>query len=467
MSEFRFLINGEMRTSDRTMTVINPATGAAFVEVPRAGPKDVDAAVAAASKAFPNWAATDVSQRRKVLLAMAAAVEARADELAKVLTQEQGKPLQFAQIEISDMVGFLRFYAECPMPGETIEDSEVRVVRAVRRPLGVVAAIVPWNFPLALMASKVAPALLMGNTVVVKPAGTTPAATLLFGEIVREHVPAGVLNIIADANDLGAALTGHSDVRKVSFTGSTATGRQVMASAADGLKRVTLELGGNDAAIVLDDVDPAQVAEGLFMGAFFNSGQVCIAIKRLYVQRGVYDELCDALSAIADNIPVGNGMDEGIVLGPVQNRAQYEKVKDLIASGASDGKLIAGSDQPDGDGYFIRPTIIRDIASGTRLVDEEQFGPVLPVIVFDDVEDAIAQANASVFGLGGSIWSADIARARSVAEQIEAGAVWINKHMDVAPNIPFAGAKSSGVGVEWGETALAEYGQYTIINEPA
>jgi len=467
LSPLKFLIAGALQEGSRKMPVIDPSTGEAFIEVPRATTQDIDAAVDAAHQAFPAWSTTPIEDRRAVLRAMADAVEERLEPLAALLTAEQGKPLQFAQLEVNDLIGFLRFYAECPLPDQVIEDSDVRRVTASRRPLGVVAAIVPWNFPLALLGAKIAPALLMGNSVVAKPAGTTPAATLLLGEIVAGIVPAGVLNIIADANDLGAHLTGHAHVRKISFTGSTATGKMVMASASDALKRITLELGGNDAAIVLDDVDPAAVAMGLFMGAFFNSGQVCIAIKRLYVQRGVYEAICGALAEIAATIPVGPGTQDGVVLGPVQNKAQYDKVRGLIAGAKTQGLIIAGADQPDAQGYLIRPVIVRDIEAGANLVEEEQFGPVLPIICFDDVEDAIRQANASPFGLGGSVWSGDVARARAIAGRIDAGAVWINKHMDVAPHIPFAGSKSSGVGLEWGQAALAEYGQFTLINEPA
>jgi acyl-CoA reductase-like NAD-dependent aldehyde dehydrogenase len=314
------------------------------------------------------------------------------------------------------------------------------------------------------MAFKVPAALLSGNTIVLKPAATTPLSTLRLAELIKDILPAGVLNVIADANDLGGELTAHPDVRKVSFTGSTATGSKVMAGAAAMLKRITLELGGNDAGIVLPDVDPKTAAPKIFQGAFQNSGQVCIAMKRLYVHESIYDAMCEELAALADAAVVGDGLEQGTQLGPLQNKMQYEKVKDLIEDARQHGNIIAGGTTPDRPGYFIRPTIVRDISDGSRLVDEEQFGPVLPVIKFSDPEDALSRANASNYGLGGSIWATDLDRAYSLAERMESGTVWINKHAELAPNIPFGGAKQSGLGVELGEEGLLEFTQLQVIN---
>ncbi|MFM8354816.1 MAG: aldehyde dehydrogenase family protein, partial [Gammaproteobacteria bacterium] len=281
---------------------------------------------------------------------------------------------------------------------------------------------------------------------------------------IRDVLPPGVLNIITDANDLGAALTAHPDVRKVSFTGSTATGSKVMAGAAGLLKRITLELGGNDAGIVLDDVDPSVTAPKLFQSAFQNSGQVCIAMKRLYVHESIYDEMCEALAEIANRTIVGDGLQQGTQLGPLQNRMQFERVKELLDDARQHGTVIAGGTGLDQPGYFIRPTIVRDISDGTRLVDEEQFGPVLPVIKFKDADDAVARANASPWGLGGSVWSSDPARAYALAEKLDAGTVWINKHAELDPTIPFGGAKQSGLGTELGEDGLREFTQLKVIN---
>jgi len=330
----------------------------------------------------------------------------------------------------------------------------------------VVGAIIPWNFPLLILGFKLPPALLAGNTLVVKPAPTTPLSTLRFAELVKDVLPAGVLNVIADANDLGDPMTKHPDIRKISFTGSTATGQKVMASAAQTLKRITLELGGNDAGIVLDDVDPKTVAPGIFDGAFQNSGQVCLAIKRLYVHESVYDEICDELVAIAKSTVVDDGSKQGTKLGPLQNKMQYEKVKAFLDDAHKNGKVIAGGAAMDRPGYFIAPTIVRDIAEGSKLVDEEQFGPVLPVIKYSDSDDVIRRANASSYGLGASVWSSDPKRAHEIATRIEAGTVWINKHLDMAPHIPFGGAKQSGIGTEFAEEGLAEFTQLQIINGP-
>jgi acyl-CoA reductase-like NAD-dependent aldehyde dehydrogenase len=318
-----------------------------------------------------------------------------------------------------------------------------------------------------LMAFKLSPALLAGNTLVVKPAPTTPLTTLRFAELIKDTVPPGVLNFITDANDLGGALTAHPDVRKISFTGSTATGRKVMASAADTLKRITLELGGNDAAIVLDDVNPKETAPALFQGAFQNNGQVCIAMKRLYVHESIYDEMCKELATLAENAVIGDGLQQGTQIGPLQNKMQFEKVKEVLEDTKKHGKIIAGGIVPDQPGYFIRPTIVRDISDGTRLVDEEQFGPLLPVIKYTDTEDALARANNSPYGLGGSIWSSDLDKAYALATRMNSGSVWINKHADLAPNIPFGGAKQSGLGSELGIEGLEEFTQLTVINMPA
>jgi len=463
MTAFKLLIGGRLEDGDSTMAVINPATEEILAQCPRASKRQLDQAVAAAKAAFPKWSRTSMAERKKALIAIADIVEANAGELARLLTQEQGKPLRDATAEAYGLAAFCRYFASLDLPDRVIEDSEGRKVEARRKPLGVIGAIVPWNFPLILFGFKIPPALLAGNTVVLKPAPTTPLATLQLAELIKDVLPPGVLNVITDMNDLGAALTAHPDVRKISFTGSTATGKKVMAGAAETLKRITLELGGNDAGIVLDDVDPKTAAPKIFDGAFQNSGQVCIAMKRLYVHESIYDEMCDELAALANSAIVGDGLEQGTTLGPLQNRMQFDKVKEILEDARKHGTVMAGGETP-AKGFFIRPTIVRDITDGVRLVDEEQFGPVLPVIKYSDPEDALARANASPYGLGGSIWSSDLARAHDLAERMDAGTVWINKHIDLGPNIPFGGAKQSGLGVEMGEEGLAEFTQLQVIN---
>ncbi len=464
MKDFPLLIGGKLVDGDMTMDVINPASEETVATCARASKAQLDQAVAAAKAAFPAWSKTPIAERKAVIAKIAGALEASAGELARLLTQEQGKPIGDATFEVYGAAAFFKYFTMLDLPVKVIEDSDKKRVEAHRRPLGVVGAITPWNFPLILMAFKVPAALLAGNTIVLKPAATTPLATLKFGALIKDLVPPGVINIIADANDLGGALTAHPDVRKVSFTGSTATGKKVMENAASALKRITLELGGNDAAIVLDDVDPKTTAPKIFQGAFQNNGQVCIAVKRVYAHEKIYDSLCNELASLADAAVIGDGLEQGTQIGPLQNKMQYERVKELLEDARKHGKVIAGGVVPDRAGYFIRPTIVRDIKDGTRIVDEEQFGPVLPVIKFSDTEDALKRANASPWGLGGSVWSANAERAYGIAERMDSGTVWINQHADLAPNVPFGGAKQSGMGIELGEEGLAEFTQLQVIN---
>ena len=464
MNDYKLLIDGELVAGDNTMPVVNPATEEVICECPRASESQLNAAVAAAKAAWPTWAATPIDQRKQVVLKIADVIEANAGELAQLLTEEQGKPLADATGEVHGMAAFCRYFTTLDLPVETIDDSEGRKVEAHRVPLGVVGAIVPWNFPLILMAFKLPPALIAGNTIVIKPAPTTPLSSLRIAELIKDVVPAGVVNFITDLNDLGAALTTHPDVRKISFTGSTATGAKVMAGAAGLLKRITLELGGNDAGIVLNDVNPKETAPKVFDSAFRNTGQVCIAMKRLYVHEDIYDEMCDELATLANETVIGNGLEQGTKLGPLNNKMQYDRVKELIEEAKTDGNIIAGGEVPDQPGYFIRPTIVRDIAEGSRLVDEEQFGPVLPVLKFSEDDDAVTRANASSWGLGGSVWSSDLDKAYALAEKMDAGTVWINKHAELDPGIPFGGAGQSGIGRELGEEGLEEFTQFKIIN---
>ena len=464
MSAYKLLINGEMVDGDLTMDVVNPATEEKLADCPRASESQLNAAVAAAKAAFPRWSKTAIDERKAVVLKIADVVEANAAELAQLLTKEQGKPLEDATTEVYGMAAFCRYFTSLDLPVEVLEDSEGRRVEVHRNPLCVVGAIVPWNFPLILMAFKLPPALIAGNTLVIKPAPTTPLSTLRIAELIQDVAPAGVINFITDANDLGAPMTAHPDVRKISFTGSTETGAKVMAGAAGLLKRITLELGGNDAGIVLDDVNPKEAAQKLFDSAFQNSGQVCIAMKRLYVHENIYDEVCDELATIANDTIIGDGLEQGTKLGPLNNKMQYDKVKALIEDAKKEGNVIAGGEFPDKPGYFIRPTIVRDIKEGSRLVDEEQFGPVLPVMSFADESEAIERANASAWGLGGSVWSANPERAYALAEQMDTGTVWINKHAELDPTIPFGGAKMSGLGNELGQEGLQEFTQQKIIN---
>lgn len=464
MSDYKLLINGKLVEGDATLDVVNPATEAVFATCARASKGQLDQAVAAAQAAFPAWSATPIEGRRAVLVKIADAIQGHADQLARLLVQEQGKPLQDAMREMTFASAFFRYFASLDLAPKVVQDDATGRVEVRRKPLGVVGCIIPWNFPMTLTAFKVPAALLAGNTVIVKPAPTTPLTALKLGEIIKDIVPAGVVNIIADANDLGGEMTRHPGIRKISFTGSTETGKKVMASAADALKRVSLELGGNDALIVLDDVDPKEAAPKIYGAAMQNAGQVCIAAKRVYVHESIYDAMCDELAKLADAAVVGDGLEQGVQMGPLQNKQQFDKVMGFIESAKKDGKVIAGGGRKGDKGYFIQPTIVRDIQDGSKLVDEEQFGPVMPVIKYADPADALARANASIYGLGGSIWAKDTERAWSLAEGMESGSVWVNKHADLQPHLPFGGAKFSGVGSELGEEGLKEFTQVQVLN---
>jgi acyl-CoA reductase-like NAD-dependent aldehyde dehydrogenase len=465
---FTHTIDGKGEGSAASFEVINPATGEAFALCPDATREQLDRAVAAARRAFVEWRKTTPEQRSDALRAFGAGIQARADEIATLLTREQGKPLRRAKEEIQRSLVYLDGILANRLETELVRDDARGRVELQHHPLGVIGAITPWNVPILLAMPKIAQSLYTGNTIVLKPSPYTPLTTLLLGEIARTHFPPGVVNILAGGNAFGGWMTEHVGIDKISFTGSVATGKRVMASAAATLKRVTLELGGNDAAIVLDDVDVKAIAPRLFWASFGNSGQICQAIKRLYVHDSIYDELCVALVAIANTVKVGEGFEEDVLLGPVQNRMQYERVLELLADTKKQPgvRILCGGDALPRPGYFIPPTIVADIAEGTRLVDEEPFGPVLPVIRFHDLDDAIRRANDSRFGLAGSVWCADEARAKAAAEQLEVGTAWINHHLGVEPDVPFGGVKESGIGREYGVDGLKHYSEIRAVSRP-
>ena len=464
MSHYDMLIDGKLVSGGSTLDVVNPATEQIFATVSRASEAQAEQAIQAAKQAFPAWANTPIEERRKCLERLADLVAGNANDLARLLTQEQGKPLPEAQGEMAWTEGYLRHYATLDIPSRVIQDDEQGFIELRRKPLGVVAGIVAWNFPVLVACWKIGPATLAGNTIVVKPAPTTPAATLALASLAKDVFPAGVLNVIADDNDLGPYLTSHPDVAKVGFTGSTATGKRIMENSADSLKRLTLELGGNDPAIVLDDVDVKMTAQNIFNNAFLNAGQVCIAVKRAYVHESIYDEMCNELTGLAEQAIVGDGLNQGTTIGPIQNKKQYDKVRNYLDQAAKDGNVIAGGEVLSGEGYFVKPTIVRDVTDGNSIVDEEQFGPILPVIPFSDVDDVVARANNTEYGLGGSVWSQNEKRGLEIADRIESGSVWVNQHLNIGPHIPMAGFKGSGVGVEQSVEGLEEYTQAQVVN---
>jgi acyl-CoA reductase-like NAD-dependent aldehyde dehydrogenase len=464
MREFTMTIGGAPTESATCLPVEDPATGALLAEAPEASREQIDGAMNAAAESFPTWS-EDHPLRRRCLEALADAVDQVVGELADLITSEQGKPVGEARGELGDVANDLRYFASLELSEEVVRDDQHTAVSVLRRPVGPVAAITPWNFPLGTAVAKIAPALAAGCTIVLKPSPYTPLTCLRFGEISREVLPAGVLNVLSGSNEVGAAMVEHPVPRMVSFTGSVATGKRIASAAGPDLKRVTLELGGNDPAIVLDDVEVDKVADGLFANAFANCGQVCVAIKRVYAPERLYDQIVSALAERARAAKVGDGHLAGTELGPLCNRMQLERVRELVSDAiAAGGRAVAGGGPVDGPGYFFEPTVLTGIEDGTRIVDEEQFGPALPVIPYWDLDDALRRANATHFGLGASIWSGDADRAASIAPQLEAGTVWVNTHQSAVPGQPFGGLKWSGIGVEGGRWGMISYTEIQAIH---
>lgn len=460
------IAGGARLETNARFAVSNPGNGGVAGHAPDAGKDELDKAVAAAKAAFPAWAAKPDEEHAAACAAVADKIEAHADELARLVTAEQGKPLGGlgSRWEIGGAVAWARYTAGLSLPMQVLQDTAEGRVEMYRKPLGVVGSITPWNFPVMIAVWHILPALRSGNTVVSKPSPMTPLASLRLVELMNEVLPAGVVNSVSAADgafNMGAAMSTHKDIAKIVFTGSCGTGRKVMQSSAETMKRLTLEMGGNDAGIVLPDADPQAIAEGLFWGAFINNGQTCAAMKRLYVHDDIHDAVCDALVAYARNIKVGEGTEEDSVLGPVQNKAQFDTVSRLVAQAKQAGQVLLGGEPVEG--LFYPPTLIAGLGADDPLVYEEQFGPALPIIRYTDIEEALTQANALDVGLGGSVWSSDREAAKAVAQRMECGTVWINGHGGIQPNAPFGGVKKSGFGVEFGEDGLKEYTDIQVI----
>tara|TARA_B100000795_G_C22771640_1_gene428142 strand:+ start:210 stop:1625 length:1416 start_codon:yes stop_codon:yes gene_type:complete len=460
--QFNMIINGNKVDAEDHFNVYNPATEEIIAQCPAATEENLNAAVTAAREAFPAWSKTSDDQRKEKVNALADIISNNMNELAQLITQEQGRPLNgigfgsFAEVGGSEY--WTRCTAELTLPIEIAEETDTHRAEIHRKPLGVVGSITPWNFPLLIAIWHVIPAIRSGNTVVLKPSSFTPLVALRFVELAQEVLPPGVLNIITGEGGMGRLITSHPDIDKIVFTGSTATGKNIMKNASDSLKRLTLELGGNDAAIILPDIDVKENASTIFEAAFINNGQTCAALKRLYVHEDIYEEMCEELTIIANTVTVANGMEDGAQLGPIQNRAQFELVRELVDDAKRSGaRILTGGDAPEGIGYFYPVTLVADISDGTRLVDEEPFGPVLPIIKYSDVEDALQRANDNPNGLGGSVWSGNPAQALELAKRLECGTAWINNHASLSPNVPFGGVKQSGVGVEFSTHGLKEF----------
>jgi acyl-CoA reductase-like NAD-dependent aldehyde dehydrogenase len=446
------------------LQVINPATETVFATVPAASASDLDQAIATAQAAGAEWRARPVGERQQLLVQLADVVREHHDELARLMTLEQGKPLAKSRGEIGSGLRYWDNYARLAIPVEVVRDDEDERIEVRRIPIGVVGAITAWNYPLLLAMWKIGPALVTGNTVIVKPSPYTPVATVRLGELAQQVLPPGVVQVLAGGDELGRALTTHPGIGKISFTGSERTGKAIMASASATLKRLTLELGGNDAGIVLEDADPAVIASDLYWAGLSNCGQVCAGLKRLYLPESLAPAVEDALAAVAADVVVGDGLRDGVDMGPIQNRAQHERVVSLLAAAEEAGAdAYFRGKAPEGPGYFHPVTLVRNVTDDMALVREEQFGPVLPILTYRDLDEAIKRANSSELGLGASVWSASEEQAIEVAERIEAGTVWINQHPMLSPDVPFGGIKQSGLGVESSLHGLLSYTDISVL----
>ena len=465
MTDYKNLIDGEMVDNGEWLEVLNPANEQVVGRVPAAGKDELDRAVAAARRAFKSWKKTSHEERQQVIQGIAAAIKENADELFRLLTTEQGKPHAQAQQEIYGAAGLAAAQSTLTLDDVVNQDDDTRLSRTRRVPVGVVGGIVPWNFPIMMAIQKIVPALVAGCTIVLKPSPFTPLTTLRVAELIKDVVPAGTVNIITGEDTLGPLITEHPDIDKITFTGSTATGKKIMEGASGDLKRITLELGGNDASIVLPDADVEKVAEQLFWSSFSNAGQVCIAAKRIYIHEDIYDDLSKAIADYAKTVVVGDGSQQGTGVGPIQNKKQYERVLDLIQDAKDNGyKFLTGGDKdPSGTGYYVPITILDNPPEDARIVAEEQFGPVMPLMKFASVDEVIERANNSEYGLAGAVWTKDTDKGVEIAEQLETGTVWINEFMQLSPFAPFGGHKQSGFGAEYGIDGLKEFTYPQVI----
>ncbi|UWX61159.1 aldehyde dehydrogenase family protein [Chryseobacterium oranimense] len=447
----------ETRISDTPFLSLNPSTLEVIGEVVNTSREEIDAKIEKAKKAQKLWSARPDTERKDILLKVAEALQLHSKELAEWITREQGKPLSGpgANFEMQACVGWTQVPASLDLPEEIVFEDDTRKDVLYRNPIGIVAAIAPWNWPLMIAIWQIIPSLRMGNAVIIKPSEYTTFCSLEMIKVINSVLPEDILQVVTGRGEVGGYLTAHPEIGKVMFTGSIATGKKVIEASAKNMARLTLECGGNDAGIILPGLDIAQHIENLFWGAFLNMGQTCACLKRLYVHENDYEKITQALTDYCSNIPMGNGADESSVLGPVQNKMQYDKIQDLISDSENvDAEFIFTGQKPDLEGYFIPLTLIGNVDNGNRIVDEEQFGPVLPVIKYKTLEEAISKANDSETGLGASVWSNDLDEAQKVAAQLEAGTVWINQHGAIHPFVPFGGVKQSGYGVEFGIEGL-------------
>jgi betaine-aldehyde dehydrogenase len=451
----------------RRIEVKNPATGELVDRVPAGTKEDVSCAVDAAEAAYGAWAKKSMRERGMVLFHAARKVRDQHKDLARLLTLEQGKPIHESIDEVRGFASILEFYAgiSAHSSGEAIRLGPAGDCMVVREPLGVCGAIIPWNMPVLIMGWKVGPALLAGNSLVLKPASTTPLTTLkLAGILDSAGLLPGVLNVVTGSGEsVGAAIVRHPLIRKVSFTGDCITGSKIREMASAHMKDLTLELGGSDPMIVMDDADIDRAVEGALRGRFYNAGQTCTAVKRLYVHEKIADAVIRKLQVRIEAFRTGNGLEPGIDLGPMNSSGQREKISQVVKETRDnhEGTILTGGSLLEGRaydaGHFYAPTLVTGISPGARLVTREIFGPVLPVMTVPDLDTAIREANTTRFGLGASVWTKDLATTKRVFDEVKAGIIWVNRHLTVPPEIPFGGMNESGIGRENGQHALDSY----------
>ncbi|KUI55682.1 hypothetical protein VP1G_03069 [Cytospora mali] len=454
------IINNELVDTETTRHSIDPSTGQPLYEVPVADKDDLDLAVKFAKAAFKKWSKTSFDDRAKLLIAFSDAIEKYREEFEILSTKESGKPIAVAKVEIGLTIDFLHAFAKMEIKDEVLEEDDERTIYQTWMPLGVCAGIVPWNWPVLLAVVKIAQALITGNCFVVKPSPYTPYCDLKLGEIAMDIFPPGVLQVLSGDDSLGPLLTEHPGIDMVSFTGSIRTGSLVAQSCSKTLKRFVLELGGNDAAIVCEDVDIAKCVPMLASSAFYQSGQICMDVKRIYIYEKIYDEFRDAMVQFTkDNIKTGDAFGQDTFVGPLQNKMQLDLVKGMYEDIQSCGwkTALEGKVHHDKSGYYVEPAIIDNPPDDSRIVVEEPFGPIVPLLKWSDEEDVITRANSSNTGLGASVWSKDVAKAEKIARELSAGSVWVNAHFQVSPNVPFGGHKQSGFGTELGVSGLKQY----------
>ncbi|WP_030071978.1 aldehyde dehydrogenase family protein [Halomonas alkaliantarctica] len=466
MQTYHNTVSGKQTEAADHQEIFNPATGDSLGLAPLNSQHDVNVAVEAARMAQGAWARVSDQERREIVANVAQVLEENSEYLAGLVTQEQGKPLSGpgSRFEMQACVGWTKVPSSLELLPETVYEDDTRKDVLYRYPLGVVAAIAPWNWPLMIAIWQIIPAIRMGNTVVLKPSEYTPIATLEMVRLINQVLPPGVLNTVSGDGRIGAVLTSHPDINKIMFTGSESTGRRIIEASSQNLAPITLELGGNDAAIIMPGTEAAAISEGLFWGAFLNAGQTCACIKRLYVHENDYDAVVTALSDVASQVPIGDGMVESNLIGPLQNAMQYNKVKELVADARANGCDVMEFGDVPSTGYFLPLTLVGNARDGQRLVDEEQFGPALPIIRYSSLDDATASANRLSDALGASVWANSLEQAETIASKLEAGTVWVNQHGAIHPMVPFGGNKASGYGVEFGMEGLKGVTQSRVIS---